>query len=310
MTSPKIIRLPYRKPSLIASFLRGRNTRTAQGYRADLEDFRAFLNSSDIEGAAHTLLDGGPGEANSLTMAYRAALIDRALSPATVNRRLASLRSLVKTARTLGLVTWTLEVENIRAAPYRDTRGPGLAGYRLLLNQAEKESDPKRARKVALLHLLFDLGLRRGEVCGLDLADVDMVGGGLYILGKGRTEKERLTLPDETKKALAGWIEIRRKDPGPLFTNFDTSKKGGARLSGSGIYAIIRDLGKLAGIKVTPHKIRHSSITQALAMSGGNVRAVVKFSRHKDVNTVLIYDDNRLDLAGNIARMVAASASL
>jgi integrase/recombinase XerC len=218
---------------------------------------------------------------------------------------------LVKVARTLGLVTWGLEVENVRSQSYRDTRGPGLQGYRLLLDQAEKESGPKRARDVALLHLLFDLGLRRGEVVSLDMVDIDLTAGTLSILGKGRTQREALTLPNETRAALSRWIEEARGTmPGPVFTNFDTSKKGDSRLSGSGIYAIIQNLGKLAGIKVTPHKIRHSSITQALNVSGGNVRAVVKFSRHKDVNTVMIYDDNRLDVAGNIARMVAASASL
>ena len=48
-------------------------------------------------------------------MLYRAHLQDRKLSPATINRRLAALRSLVKLARTLGLVTWGLEVEGLRS---------------------------------------------------------------------------------------------------------------------------------------------------------------------------------------------------
>ncbi|MEW5804614.1 MAG: site-specific integrase, partial [bacterium] len=138
INSPKIIRLPHRRTSLIASFLRGRNVRTAQGYERDLTDFAGWLNAADIEGAAKSLLEGGQGEANRLALDYRAALIDRGLSPATINRRLSTLRSLVKLARTLGLIFWTLDVENIRAAPYRDIRGPGLSGYRLLLQQAGK----------------------------------------------------------------------------------------------------------------------------------------------------------------------------
>ena len=46
------------------------------------------------------------------------------LQPATINRRLATLRSLVKFANTLGLVSWTLSVENLPVLPYRDTDGP------------------------------------------------------------------------------------------------------------------------------------------------------------------------------------------
>ena len=42
-------------------------------------------------------------------------------------------------------------------------------------------------------------------------------------------------------------------------------------------------------------------------MTGGNVRAVQKFSRHRDVRIIERYDDNRLDLAGEVARQVAAT---
>lgn len=46
-------------------------------------------------------------------------------------------------------------------------------------------------------------------------------------------------------------------------------------------------------------------ITHALDKSNGNVRAVAKYARHKRVDTTLIYDDNRQDLGGEIARIVA-----
>ncbi len=52
----------------------------------------------------------------------------------TINRRLTALRSLVKLGRTLGLVSFTLEVQSVKADPYRDTRGPGRAGFRDMLN--------------------------------------------------------------------------------------------------------------------------------------------------------------------------------
>lgn len=88
---------------LIGAFLSGRSEKTIQAYRQDLEDFRAFLGASTIDDTAKTLLSCGHGQANALALAYKTSLIERGLQAATVNRRLAALRSLVKLARTLGL---------------------------------------------------------------------------------------------------------------------------------------------------------------------------------------------------------------
>jgi integrase/recombinase XerC len=70
---------------------------------------------------------------------------------------------------------------------------------------------------------------------------------------------------------------------------------------------MVRKLGQRAGLAVRPHGLRHGGITEALDLTNGNVRAVQRFSRHRDVRILSIYDDNRLDLAGNVARLVAAT---
>jgi integrase/recombinase XerC len=53
--------------------------------------------------------------------------------------------------------------------------------------------------------------------------------------------------------------------------------------------------------------LRHAAITEALDVTGGDVRRVQKFSRHRDVRTLTTYDDNRTDMAGEVAKMVAAN---
>ncbi|HEX9485609.1 MAG TPA: hypothetical protein VF976_00965 [Gemmatimonadales bacterium] len=55
---------------------------------------------------------------------------------------------------------------------------------------------------------------------------------------------------------------------------------------------------------VRPRGLRHAAITGALDLTGDQ-RAVQRFSRHKDVRTLTIYDDNRQDLAGDVAWRVA-----
>jgi integrase/recombinase XerC len=65
-------------------------------------------------------------------------------------------------------------------------------------------------------------------------------------------------------------------------------------LTGDGIRKIIVRHSEKAGIdkQVFPHRIRHSAI-RALDATDSNVRKVEKLSRHKNLNTLMIYNDNR-----------------
>ena len=297
--------------SLVDAWLSGRSPETMRAYGADLRDFAQFLGASDLDAAGGTLLSQTPGAANAIVLEYRTYLIERELSPATINRRLASLRSLVKLARTLGLVTWSLEIGNLRSQPYRDTKGPGVYLVRRMLEALEARGDTKGSRDVAILRLLFDLGLRRGEVTKLDLADLDVSEGTLKVLGKGRLEQETLRLPGPTQKALTAWIGLRGPEPGPLFLSHDRAGKGAGRLDGSSVYRLVRKVGEDIGIQTRPHAIRHSAVTEACkaaAANGMDLTEVLPFSRHRNVGTLQIYRDRERDTQGKLAKLVAGSA--
>jgi integrase/recombinase XerC len=90
---------------LLRAFLSGRSAETLRAYRRDVQDFAAFASVPGTAAAAQLLLAGGHGQANAAVLAYRAHLLGRTLSPATINRRLAAERSLVALARTLGMLS-------------------------------------------------------------------------------------------------------------------------------------------------------------------------------------------------------------
>jgi len=294
---------------LMRQFLSGKSERTILAYRQDLEDFWAFVGATSVNEAARSLLALSLGEANSVALAYRTHLLDRRLKPATVNRRLASLRSLVTLARTLGMVTWTLEVKNERRTPYKDTRGPGTHAFREMLALLAERGNRKAIRDRAILRLLFDLALRRGEVAALDLQDLDLQQATLLVLGKGHREKLSLTLAEPTRQALAGWVEVRGADPGPLFLNLDRAGKG-SRLTGTSIFRMVRDLGRKVGVAVRPHGLRHTAITEACKAAqtnGMGIEEVLDFSRHADVKTLMVYRDRERNVQGRLASMVAGT---
>jgi integrase/recombinase XerC len=81
----------------------------------------------------------------------------------------------------------------------------------------------------------------------------------------------------------------------------------GHRLSGNAIYNIVRNSSESAGITkmMSPHRIRHSAITAALDATNGDTRKVQKLSRHKNLNTLMIYDDNRHQHQSEVTNILA-----
>lgn len=297
---------------LWASYLSTLSEHTRKAYTRDLRDFARHLGAADGLETLRRLIEGGPGEANTLALDYKGDLLRRGLSPQTINRRLAAIRSLVKLANTSGMISWELSVRGEKAQPYRDTRGPGRSGYQRILKAMDGSERPREIRDGAILHLLYDLALRRGELARLDFSDLDLSAGTVRILGKGRREPEKLELPEETKAVLSRWIETRGTGPGPLFRNYDRAgkKSGDGRLTPEGIYKLVLYRAAQAGLKTRPHGLRHAAITEALELTGGNLAAVQDFSRHRSSEILRRYDDNREKRGAEVAKLVAKAASV
>ena len=300
--------VPMHTEELFEAWLVGKDAKTVRAYRADVGTFAAYLaaHGSEVAPTLDAFLALDAASAHILASRFVAWSKDAGLASSTINRRLAAIRSVVAFARMVGRTTWTLAVKGVPTTAYRDTRGPGAANVRLLLSTIELGATAKARRDFALVRCLFDLALRRAEVVGLDLAHFDRETGRLSILGKKRHDREWLTLPTPTRAALEAWLDVRGANAGPLFPNFDRAGKGG-RLTGRSVARIVATHGESAGIgRVRPHALRHAAITHALDVTGGDVRRVARYSRHRDLRTLTVYDDNRTDLAGSVASLVAA----
>ena len=304
---------------ILEAWLAGRNPRTLKAYRFDLADFARSSGAPSPAAAVDALLAGSAGLANRVALAYRADLLGRGLASATIARRLSALRSIVKLARQLGRVAWTIDVDSPRVEPYRDTAGPGRSGWVEIHAEARRRAAGSRRtaeakRNLALLRLLHDLALRRGEVVALDFpADVELdwgETGRVWIIGKGRTERQPMTLSDRARAALRDWIAVRGVEPGPLFHRVDNAAGPGdpGRLAGDSVNRMVRRAARDAGIArpVRAHGLRHQGITRALDLTDGDVRSVKRFSRHAKYETLAAYDDAREDAAGRIARLLGA----
>ena len=286
-----------------------RSVQTRQAYAKDLRDFFTFIANSDpTPELVGEFLALEQFDALALVLNYRQHLINKGLKESTVNRRLAAIKSLVNYARTIGRCKFTLaDIKNEKVRRYTDTSGIPTDQMKTLLELCDRTT-LKGKRDYAIFRLLWSNALRRGEISNANVTDLDIDNRCLWIQGKGRgTDKEKIELGLATLEAIQDWLTARgrvRKNS-PLFCTLDYCTKG-HRLSGEAIYTIVRELAEKAKIKkrLSPHRIRHSSITAALDATGGDVRRVQKLSRHHDLNTLMIYDDNRQNAQGEITNLL------
>lgn len=310
--------------AVIHHFLRSQTEFTRKAYHQDLLAFardvkvvtmdptleRGSVEKKDAQTAAlgafgKWLFSASPLEGNAAAARFVEMARERGDAAATINRRLAAVKSLLKLGRALGHLTWTIEIKNVRGKKQRDTRGPELDEVKLLLTKAKEQSDAGGTRDYAMLLLLFVRGLRSIEVRELNLEHLDVAKGTVAVRGKGDLDRTSQTIPPMVVEAIRAWLRHRGDEPGPLFTSHAKNHKGG-RITRSAFWKVITKAARDCGVNLRPHGLRHAAITQGLNLTNGNVRTVRAFSRHARIQTVMEYDDARQDFGGEIADRIAA----
>ncbi|MEP7116277.1 MAG: site-specific tyrosine recombinase XerD [Acidobacteriota bacterium] len=149
---------------------------------------------------------------------------------------------------------------------------------------------PRGVRDRALLELLYATGLRVSELLGLTPAQVDLDGGVLTTMGKGRKER-MVPFGDEAAARVRRYLAdgrphlLGRRTSPRLFVN----ARGGP-LSRMGFWKILKAYGVQAGIgrAISPHVLRHSFATHLLER-GADLRAIQMMLGHADLSTTQIY---------------------
>jgi integrase/recombinase XerD len=277
----RIVSGPVQDPKVeafLALLAAQRAPRTVEAYRRDLT-------------ALATWLDRSPASATTEDLErYLADLRAAGLSPATIARRIAAVRSFFRHQQLLGTRT-----DNPAAdldLPRRQRRLPRTLSPREAerLVEAANGTEPRTLRDRALVELLYGAGLRVGEAVGLDRTAVDLDERLVRCTGKGG--KERIVpigrrAADALRRYLArGRPFLDRRHRPELFLN----AQGGA-LTRAGAFLILRRLAEKAGLepeRVHPHLLRHSFATHLLE-GGADLRSVQEMLGHADLATTEIY---------------------
>lgn len=266
---------------------RGSAERTRRAYGVDLAGFGEWCRDQGL----------GPGDVRHRDVRrYGAGLSSAGAAPATVARKLASIRGLygflVRTERAGS------NPAELVSSPKREQSLPKVLSTEQMRSLLERipARTPLELRDRAMLELAYSCGLRCEEIVNLDTGSVDFESEQLRVLGKGSKERI-LPVGEPAQRALRSYLEKGRRalagDPREraLFLS-----KSGRRLSNSDVTRRLglwsREAALAAGI--SPHALRHSFATHLLE-GGADLRTIQELLGHASISTTQVY--TRVDAA-------------
>jgi integrase len=230
----------------------------------------------------------------------RQALIERDVAPRTVNVTLSALKGIAKRARNLDLLS-SEEYDRIRdvrgatgkRAPVGRSISPGELSA-LVRACLEDRKAATGARDLAVLAVFATGGIRLSELAGLGLADYTAdphtETWTLKVRGKGNKERV-IPIPESAAAAVDDWLELRGREPGPLFLQVSqTGVIGTKPLSPRGVYDVLGKRLRQAGVAhATPHDFRRT-VGGDLLDAGVDIVTVKDLLGHASVETTALYD--------------------
>jgi integrase/recombinase XerD len=268
-------------------FERGSSRNTLEAYRCDLGQFGDFLGRTDTD-----VLTAQHSDLTDFLDELAAGEGDRRpVSPATLQRKAACLRSFYRHLRRERLISFDPTAE--LRGPRRPQRLPQVLTRDQIaaLLAAPYGTEPPALRDRALLEVMYACGLRASEAIGLHVEDVNLDECMLRARGKG--SKERI-VPIGRDAVMALHAYLRRGRPQlvgnrpeepHLFVN-----RRGTGLTRQGLYKIVLGHARTAGLegKMSPHTLRHTFATHLLA-GGCDLRSLQEMLGHADIATTQVY---------------------
>ena len=265
---------------------RGRSRNTVEAYRRDLTQYEMWLatKKSDLSSVSAAEIE-----------AFLAQRVKSGAAKSSLARQFASIRMLHR---------FMVEEDFRRDDPAALAEGVAKpAGIPKPLSEDEVTNvlasvtgdEPKDLRDRAVLEFLYATGARVSEVCGLNLADLDMEASLVRLFGKGAKERV-VPFGSAAHAALEAWIVRGRPPMEPVrWRRRDDSQAvflggRGIRLTRQAAFLIVRHAGLRADLdrELSPHALRHTCATHLLD-HGADLRIVQELLGHASITTTQVY---------------------
>ena len=254
---------------------------TILSYKRDVLQYFAFLKEKGIYDISKT--------DRTTVLTYLIHLRNQGRAPATVSRRIASLRSFYLYAIEIGATEKdpTANLETPRVS--RKTPSVLTTSEIELLLEQPKCIDAKGYRDKAMLELLYATGIKVSELISLTVDDINLKQG--YLNCRTKTHERAVPIGQVALPAVNNYLENAR--PNMLLDDnvkFLFLNCNGMGLSRQGFWKILKHYRKKAGIEkeITPYTLRHSFATHLLE-NGADLKAISQMLGHTDISATQVY---------------------
>jgi site-specific recombinase XerD len=272
-----------------------RSDKTISAYLQDVRHFAEFFAREN--GSAFV-----PGQLNvtDVKAYFRGQDADKCVAPASRNRRLATIRVLVRWSVEAGVLEYDPTV-SIKRQPVEPSPRDRTEGEMKKLNAVIGAGSHLKCESVnhvwlglrdsAIWNLFNSAGLRISEVVGLDVSDLDFAANEINVLGKGG-KKATVRVQADAMHEIAEWLRTRGVASEAVICDWN-----GERITRGQAWRRIKLIGEAGGVgDLKPHDLRHTfafAVSDALKKQGLPETAVTngvrKQLRHADEKTTRLY---------------------
>ncbi|WP_193188921.1 tyrosine-type recombinase/integrase [Nisaea sediminum] len=270
---------------------KGLSEHTLRAYRTDLAEFRKWLREDPA------LTEVAPERLQAFLAHMRDA---RGLKSTTVKRRFAALKVLYAYFERQEIVDdnpfrrFQLALRLGRRLPRNLSKGElGELTADIAVSVAKRPKSAeahKRATVDLAIGLILVTGIRVGELCAIELPDIDLEDASIRIRGKGNRERRVFLVGEEICAGVAAYLKEREARPLALgHAVFLVNARGGPAAPGH-IRSLLKEKADALGLprRITPHMLRHTAATEYLE-KGVDIRYVQRLLGHASIATTEIY---------------------
>ena len=262
---------------------------TVNAYLRDLRSFESYCKEQHGDISINTL-------PYTVIRSWIISCLEDGCSNRTVNRKIASLKSYYKFLLRKGYIESNplaghrpLKTDRKVEVPFSQEEMRDL-----LTTWSSEDSDFETLRDRLVVELFYTTGMRRAELIGIEMTDLDLESGTLRVTGK-RNKERIIPLVREVTPHIEEYLRVRQE-------RFPDSDSPVLFLTGTGnkiyetlVYRIItKYLSKVSEkVKRSPHILRHTFATHMLNQ-GADMNAVKELLGHASLASTQVYTHNSI----------------